>query len=419
MHVLFIALSFPSPENPYRSPFIREQVRLLCERKEIERVTVLSPTTSVPPFMRRFRRAAEQASLPARYQMVEGRCEVLFPRYMKFPGELLLRWTVAQWCRIVDQTVTAFVRTHPVSIIHANSGNVSAWAAVSTARRRHIPCVVTYQGSEVHQTLARRRKGWQLCRDSFRLADFNLSVSRSLEDILRLHAKPLGRCEVLLRGVDQTRFFPPLERTLHPRVLFVGRIEEAKGAFDLLSAWVKVKTACPGALLSVVGPDRTQGLFLRKAQALGVDSSITLTGPLPPPMVAELMRQSRLLCLPSHGEGTPNSVTEALSCGLPVVATRVGGIPDVVEHGKTGLLVDQGNIDSLADALVSLLRDPGRCACMGEEAHAFACEHLNARKSVGRLVEFYSELIAAHSGGQAGAGNASPILRSQEAAPVR
>src|SRR3990172_1134127 len=103
MHVLFVALSFPSPENPYRSPFIGEQVRLLCERTQIERVTVLSPTTIVPPFMRRLRRVADLASIPDRYQMIEGRCEVLFHRYFKLPGSLLQLWTVAQWRRIVDQ----------------------------------------------------------------------------------------------------------------------------------------------------------------------------------------------------------------------------------------------------------------------------------------------------------------------------
>ncbi len=403
MHVLFVAISFPSPENPYRSPFIGEQVRLLCERTQIERVTVLSPTTAVPPFMGQFRRAAEKGSLPDRYRMVEGRCEVLFPRYFKLPGTLLQRWTVVQWRRIVNQTVARFTLTHPVSIIHANSGNVSAWAAICAARLHHIPCVVTYQGSEVHRILEHRRKGWQLCRDSFRFADLNLPVSRSLERSLRQHAEPRGRCETLLRGVDQTRFFPPHERTSNPGVLFVGRIEKAKGAFDLLSAWSKVKLACPDASLTVVGPDLTNGLFLREAHALGVDSSITLTGSLPPPMVADLMRQSRLLCLPSHGEGTPNCVTEALSCGLPVVATRVGGIPDIVEHEKTGLLVDQGNIDRLADALVTLLGDPGRCARMGEAGHAFALEHLNARKTVDRLVELYNELITAYSGRQGAA----------------
>jgi glycosyltransferase involved in cell wall biosynthesis len=397
MHVLFVAISFPSPENPYRSPFIREQVRLLCERTQIERVTVLSPTTSVPPLMRHFRRVADKASLPDRYHMVEGRCEVLFPRYFKLPGSLLQRWTVAQWCRIVDQTVAHFSRTHPVSIVHANSGSVSAWAGICAARQHHIPCVVTYQGSEVHQTLAHRRKGWRLCRDSFRHADLNLPVSRSLESILRHHAEPLGRCEVLLRGVDQTRFYPPSERTTHPHALFVGQVQKAKGAFDLLLAWAKVRHACPDALLSMVGPDRTNGLFLREAHALGIGSSIKLTGPLPPPMVADLMRQSRLFCLPSHGEGTPNCVMEALSCGLPVVATRVGGIPDIVEQEKTGLLVDLGNIEGLADALVTLLRDPGRCARMGQTAHAFACKHLNARTTVDRLVELYNALMEGYS----------------------
>src|SRR5919198_1810200 len=105
MHPLVVALSFPAPEIPYRTPFLGEQVRLLCERPEVERITVLSPTTFVPAFMRRFRRVAAQTSLPDRYQMVEGRCEVLFPRYVKAPGSFFLSWTIAQWCRIVDQTV--------------------------------------------------------------------------------------------------------------------------------------------------------------------------------------------------------------------------------------------------------------------------------------------------------------------------
>src|SRR5262249_27213478 len=150
----------------------------------------------------------------------------------------------------------------------------------------------------------------------FRLADLNLPVSRSLENILRLHAEPMGRCEVLLRGVDQTQFFPSFELTADPHVLFVGRIEHAKGVFDLLSAWTEVQRACPDALLTVVGQDYTGGRFLRKARSFGIECSIKLTGPVPPPRVAELMRQSRLLCLPSHREGTPNCVMEALACGL-------------------------------------------------------------------------------------------------------
>jgi glycosyltransferase involved in cell wall biosynthesis len=311
---------------------------------------------------------------------------------------MFLRWTTAQWCRIVDQTVARFTTTCPVSILHAHFGSVTSWAAVCAAKRYHIPCVVTYHGSDVHTILAHHHKGWQLCRDSFRLADLNLPVSRALESILRLHAQPTGRCEVSILGVDQTRFFPSSQLSADLRVLFVGDIMQAKGVFDLLLAWTKVKRACPHASLTMVASaDHTKGLFSREMRSLGVDSSITLTGPLPHPAVANLMRQSRLLCLPSHGEGTPTCVMEALACGLPVVATRVGGIPDIVEHDETGLLIDKGDVEGLATSLVTLLRDPHRCARMGQEAQAFARVHLDARKTASRLVELYDELIANHS----------------------
>jgi glycosyltransferase involved in cell wall biosynthesis len=392
MHLLVISRGFPAPGNPFPSIFVGEQVRLLCER--VERITVLSPTTFVPAFMRGFRRVTGLTSLPDRYQMVEGRCEVLFPRYIKAPGDMFLRWITTRWCRIVDQTVARFTTTCPVSILHAHFGGVSSWAAVRAAKRYRIPCVVTYHGSDVHMTLAHHLKGWQLCRDSFRLADLNLPVSRQLESILRLHTQPTGQCEVSILGVDQTQFFPSSQLCAEPRVLFVGDIMKAKGVFDLLSAWTKVKCAYPNASLTIVASaDHTKGLFSREMRALQVDSSITLTGPLPHLAVANLMRQSRLLCLPSHREGTPTCVMEALACGLPVVATRVGGIPDIVEHDKTGLLIEKGDVEGLAASLVTLLRDPNRCARMGQAAHAFARVHLDARKTANRLVDLYNQLI--------------------------
>jgi glycosyltransferase involved in cell wall biosynthesis len=88
---------------------------------------------------------------------------------------------------------------------------------------------------------------------------------------------------------------------------------------------------------------------------------------------------------------------EALSCGLPVVATRVGGIPDIVVHEKTGLLIDKGDIEGLAAALICLLRDPDRIKHMGLAARAFARENLDARKTARHLVELYGMLIANHS----------------------
>jgi glycosyltransferase involved in cell wall biosynthesis len=390
MHILVVAYNFPSPANPHHNPFVGEQVRLLCERTEsIKRITVLSPTV----FFRRMR--SNQTSSPSHYQIAGGRCDVHYPRYLKPPGKLFLASTIRQWCRLLERTVTRFVDTDPVSVIHANSGSITSWSSICVAKRHRIPSVVTYQGSDVHTILARREKGWQLCRDSFRLADLNLLVSRSLEPILRSHAEPAGRCEVLLRGVDRKKFFPASKPVEKPRVLFVGRVEEDKGVFDLLAAWAQVRGTVRDAFLTVAGPDRTGGRFLTTAGRFGVQDSIRLLGPVSHSTIPELMRNSRILCLPSHKEGTPNCLTEALSCGLPVVATRVGGIPDVVEHQRHGLLVDRGDVEGLAEALVTLLSDQARYSSQSSAAQAFASKHLDARKSVARLAEFYQELVAA------------------------
>jgi glycosyltransferase involved in cell wall biosynthesis len=396
MHILMVTASFPSPAHPYRGTFIGEQVKRLLDH--VDRITVLSPTTYIPRFVK-INRVARQASLPARYEFVKDRCEVLFPRYVKAPGYACLWWTTAQWRRIISKTVGDLLATESLSLIHANRGGLSSWSAIQAARQYGLPCVVTYQGTEVHTDLANQQKEWKLCRDSFRSANLNILVSRSLERILKTYTEPQGQCEVLIRGVDLKTFSPPkLHGMRQPAVLFVGAVRTTKGAFDLLAAWTQVVADCTHAELWVVGPDYTNGRFAQEVRSRGHDKSVKILGPQPLSNVADLMRQVQVLCLPSHGEGTPNCVMEAMACGLPVVATEVGGIPDIVDSNRTGILVQKGDVQKLAEALTSLLQDSGRRARMGEAAYEFAREHLDSRKTTNRLVHLYHDLLATPRG---------------------
>lgn len=390
MHVLVVALSFPFPGNLHRSPFIKEQVLQLCRR--VDRVTVLCPTTFLPSFAIRLRRGAVLASIPEGYSLIDGKCDVWFPRYVKAPGYWFLGWTKAQWFRLVNKVVTDFNKSYPVSLIHAHSGDVSAWASLRVSRRHGIPLVVTYHGSEVHDRLVNHRKGWQMCRDVFKHAQLNLPVSRDLESILRGQVEPQGQCETLLLGVDQSRFFPSSERKKMRSVLFVGHVQKEKGIFDLLMAWKKVKAVCPDVVLTVVGNDRTCGEFSKRVALFAIGESVRMLGPLPNQTIPDVMRESSIFCLPSYGEGTPVSVMEAMSCGLPIVATRVGGIPDIVLHNQTGLLVDKGDIQGLAEALIALLGNPDLMARFTQAARMFAWEHFDGEKSADRLVRLYKEL---------------------------
>ena len=396
MHILVVAESFPSPAHPYRGTFIGEQVKRLLDH--VEKITVLSPTTYIPRFLK-VSRVARQVSLPERYEFVKDRCEVLFPRYLKAPGDMCLWWTTAQWRRIVSNTVSDLLKTGSLSLIHANQGGLSSWAGIQAARQYKLPCVVTYQGTEVHTDLVNRQGAWKLCRDSFRFADLNISVSRSLERTLKAYTEPQGQCEVMIRGVDLKTFFPPkAEGMRQPAVLFVGAVRVSKGAFDLLEAWTQVVARCARAELWIVGSDYSGGRFAQEVRSRGHDKSVKIFGPQPLSHVADLMRQAQVLCLPSHGEGTPNCVMEAMACGLPVVATEVGGIPDIVEPNRTGILVQKGDTQGLTVALASLLEDAGQRASMGKAAYEFAREHLDARKTTSRLVELYRALLTTPGG---------------------
>lgn len=393
MHVLVVAGGFPTPNNPTRCPFIKEQVLQLSQH--VPRITVLCPVPRVPAFLKQSGRRFFTAALPRGYSLKDNQCEVIFPRYVKLPGNLLLSWTRSRWCFLVEQTISRFASSCPVSLIHAHKGDITAFAAIRAARRHGLPCVVTYHGSEVHEILAHRLKGWTFCRDAFRLADLNLPVSRALERILRANFQPQGMCQTLYLGVDQTLFYPPeTPNVRRKRVVFVGRIHIDKGIFDLLTAWRAVASKVPDARLSVIGQDYTHGLLSKRVHSLGLAESVEILGPLTNCQVAEILRESLVFCLPSYAEGTPVSAMEALAVGLPVVATRVGGIPEIVEHGRTGLLLDAGDTTALADGLLLLLRDRELCLQMGTAARRYAQEHLDARSTALRIVDYYQMLLS-------------------------
>jgi glycosyltransferase involved in cell wall biosynthesis len=134
----------------------------------------------------------------------------------------------------------------------------------------------------------------------------------------------------------------------------------------LLRAWALLARDGQGAgaaRLILIGEGTERGALERLARQEGVADHVEFLGPRPQPVVAEWIAAADLLCLPSHAEGSPNVVVEALASGTPVVASRVGGIPDLVDDGVNGLLVTPGDPAALASALAAALGrdwDPGR-----------------------------------------------------------
>ena len=184
-----------------------------------------------------------------------------------------------------------------------------------------------------------------------------------------------------------------------PVACVVGRLTPWKGHQVLLRAWPAVQRRVPEARLIVVGEvafwDEDYGAELRAlAEELGIADSVCWAGFRDD--VADLLRLSDLLVLPSIDEPFGRVVIEAMSVGLPVVATAAGGVPEIVLDGETGLLVPPGEPEPLADAIATLLADVARARAMGAAGRRRALEHFDVRRVARQVQAIYDGIIPMH-----------------------
>lgn len=139
-------------------------------------------------------------------------------------------------------------------------------------------------------------------------------------------------------------------------IVFLGRLSNAKGVDDLLHAFKLVKIACPEAVLFIAGDGDVENYKII-ASDLDLSNSVIFLGWISGSEKIRVLESADVYCLPSYNEGFPMGVIEAMSIGIPVVSTFAGGIPDAITNGVDGLLVDAGDRDSLASALINIIRD--------------------------------------------------------------
>ncbi|MFC5141098.1 glycosyltransferase family 4 protein [Actinomycetospora rhizophila] len=180
-----------------------------------------------------------------------------------------------------------------------------------------------------------------------------------------------------------------------PHVVFLGRIWDKKGAFALIEAWAKSSGGESGGHLTMAG-DGEHERARTLARDLGVADSVTVHDWLSADQVAELLASADVLALPSENEGQPMVVLEAMSRGLAVLATEVGGIPELVTDGVEGLLVPPHDAGALADALGELLGDEARRRALGEAGAARARDEFAADAVAARIEGLYHAVLAAH-----------------------
>jgi glycosyltransferase involved in cell wall biosynthesis len=235
------------------------------------------------------------------------------------------------------------------------------FAAVAAGHALGIPVIVGSIGSDLRRIPDRISR--RMIRRTVISADGVITVSEDLrQHAIAMGAAP-GKVTTILNGCD-TSVFHPGERNPARRaagaaaadevVLYVGSLLQPKGLGDLMEAFVSLSRSRPNARLVCIGDGPYWEELTRKAAAAGLERRLSVLGRQPSSTVAEWMQAADVLCLPSHSEGCPNVIIEALACGRPIVATDVGGIPELVNR-ECGILVPPHQPAALSAALHSAL----------------------------------------------------------------
>lgn len=179
------------------------------------------------------------------------------------------------------------------------------------------------------------------------------------------------------------------------RLLFVGRLSGVKGLPVLIEAFAELHTRHPDLELTLVGDGEARGPAEARVRALGLADRVTFTGYQSQGDVAEHLAKTDVFVLPSFAEGVPVVLMEAMASRIPVVTTRIAGIPELVEDGKSGFVVAPGDTGSLVERIDRLLGDPDLRARMGEAGHATVVDQFDIENEAGWLADI---LLAYASG---------------------
>jgi glycosyltransferase involved in cell wall biosynthesis len=280
-------------------------------------------------------------------------------------------------------------------LIHVHSskaGFLGRWAAA--ARGRTAVCIFTPHGwsfwaargleARLYRRLERLAARW--CRTIMVVSDYERTAG------LRAGVGKPDQYRVIRNGVDVEKF--TLTHDPVPgRVISVGRLATQKRPDLAIHTFARIRSRYPEAELHLVGDGPLRAHVEQMIAQLGLGEAVKVLGQRDD--VPELLARASCLILTSDYEGCPFSVLEAMAAGVPVVATRVGGVPELVGDGVTGLLVEPGSDDALADAVLQLLEQPDRARQMGVAARERARGAFSLDSAMRRIADLYEEVAGA------------------------
>jgi glycosyltransferase involved in cell wall biosynthesis len=218
----------------------------------------------------------------------------------------------------------------------------------------------------------------------------------SLDDALRyLPDFVRDKAVTICHGIDTRLFSPGMSDTEDSefKVVFLGRLVPEKAASIAIKAISIAKKQIPNITLRIVGNGPEKATLHALAKAEGVEDSVRFLGFVNHSQIPRLLRESDILCCPSLADASPTVLLEGMACGLPIVATGIGGIPEILGHGSNGVLVRPNAPMETSEAFVRLFEDPEMARRLGKNARAEAERSFDWDVIAKKVVDLYREIL--------------------------
>ncbi|MBS1800804.1 MAG: glycosyltransferase [Acidobacteria bacterium] len=348
MRVAVITRYFPTSPEPWAGHSAYQTLKFLAARCDVK---VFYPESEYPPLLKPKSRAGRSIDYSYRPAGVEV-------RYIRYPALPAISRPLNGWS--AARSILPSVRAYAPDIILNYIVYPDGDAALRVARALRVPFVVTAIGTDLN-VIPPLCEG--LTRRVLRNADFTVTVSGDLLKTARRLGAPEERSRAILNGCDTT-IFHPRDRAAarialnvaadEEAIVYVGRLDMAKGLGELVAAAAALHTKRPRAHCYIVGDGPARQQLADAIAAQGASEHITIMPSCATDGVANWMAAADLVTLPSYREGCPNVIIEALASGRPVVATNVGGIPELMDE-RDGQLVPARDAAALEAALDHVL----------------------------------------------------------------
>jgi teichuronic acid biosynthesis glycosyltransferase TuaC len=343
--VILYSSLFPSPRRPLSGLFVSELVTALSTFADI---SVVAPVIANQHFK-------DFWKFPRKY-FFSNRIEVWAPIVINIPK--ILKSTDGALMAAFSHSAFQQAKGRHADIVHAHFAYPDAVAARKLARRHHLPLIVTVHGSDINilaKDAGRQRQIVQMLKGAAGI----VCVAEDLVRKVVALGAPASRVHHIPNGVDACKFYPGDKGAHRARlglihqqklILTVGNLIPIKGYDCLIRALVDTD---PNIGLVIAGEGRERDRLERYSRRLGLEKRVHFAGPVPHAQLAEYYRAADFLVISSHSEGWPTVILEALACGLPVIANRVGGIPEVLSSPELGMLMEDNNPSTIAEAIDS------------------------------------------------------------------